>query len=49
MKFTVVLAFLAFASTTLALPSAQYRVPNPPPVCRNGCPSTKFGKCPPSC
>ncbi|RDI89939.1 Transcription initiation factor TFIID subunit 2 [Venturia inaequalis] len=44
MKFTAVLAFLAFAATTIALPTEEFI-----PKCGNGCLITRWGTCPPSC
>ncbi|RDI77220.1 hypothetical protein Vi05172_g12753 [Venturia inaequalis] len=47
MKFTAVLAFLAFATTTIAVPVDPYKVPTP--KCSNGCPQDRFGECPSKC
>ncbi|RDI77221.1 hypothetical protein Vi05172_g12754 [Venturia inaequalis] len=47
MKFTAVLAFLAFATTTFALPADP--INNPQPPCKSGCPRPRVGGCPPDC
>ncbi|RDI88330.1 hypothetical protein Vi05172_g2014 [Venturia inaequalis] len=45
MKFTAVLAFLAFATTTIALPAEAVEAADVPIFCSNGCEADRFGRC----